>query len=140
MVFAAGGLAIMTQGLQETLADALQRKADQAWAAIVDLGGSTYFDRNQLASAPGWADVSLFATTTSGTVTANLVSGSVLPDRPAMDAAMAGHSGLTTAGSGRNAFAIYSQPIYSRGSSGSSASIVGVAQGDRSTRRVSHAV
>ncbi len=140
IVFDVGVLSIMNQGLQANLADDLQRKAAQASAAIVDLGGSTYFDRNQLASDPGWADVSLFATTTSGTVTANLVSGSVLPDRPAMDAAMAGHSGLTTAGSGRNAFAIYSQPIYSRGSSGSSASIVGVVQVARSMRTVSDAI
>jgi two-component system sensor histidine kinase CiaH len=141
IVFDVGVLSIMNQGLQANLADDLQRKAAQASAAIVDLGGSTYFDRNQLASDPGWADVSLFATTTSGTVTANLVSGSVLPDRPAMDAAMSGRSGVTTVGSGRNAFAVYSQPIYSRASQGtSSASIVGVVQVARSMRTVSDAI
>ena len=90
IVFDVGVLSIMNQGLQANLADDLQRKASQASAAIVDIGSSTYFDRDQLASDPGWADVSLFATTTSGTVSANLVAGSVLPNRSAMDQAMAG--------------------------------------------------
>ena len=141
IVFDVGVLSIMNQGLQANLADDLQRKASQASAAIVDVGGSTYFDRNQLAGDPGWADVSLFATTTSGTVSANLVAGSVLPNRSAMDQAMAGRAGLTTVGSGRNAFVVYSQPIYNRGaSSGSASSVVGVIQVARSMRTVSDAV
>ena len=141
IVFDVGVLSIMNQGLQANLADDLQRKASQASAAIVDVGGSTYFDRNQLADDPGWADVSLFATTTSGTVSANLVAGSVLPNRSAMDQAMAGRAGLTTVGSGRNAFVVYSQPIYNRGaSSGSASSVVGVIQVARSMRTVSDAV
>jgi signal transduction histidine kinase len=141
IVFDVGVLSIMNQGLQANLADDLQRKASQASAAIVDIGSSTYFDRDQLASDPGWADVSLFATTTSGTVSANLVAGSVLPNRSAMDQAMAGRAGLTTVGSGRNAFAIYSQPIYNRGaSSGSATSVVGVIQVARSMRTVSDAM
>ena len=141
IVFDVGVLSIMNQGLQANLADDLQRKASQASAAIVDVGGSTYFDRNQLAGDPGWADVSLFATTTSGTVSANLVAGSVLPNRSAMDQAMAGRAGLTTVGSGRNAFVVYSQPIYNRGaSSGSASSVVGVIQVARSMRTVSDAM
>jgi signal transduction histidine kinase len=138
IVFDVGVLSIMNQGLQTDLADDLHRKASQASAAIVEIGGSTYFDRNQLASDPGWADVSLFASTTSGTVSANLVAGSVLPDRTALDQAMAGRAGLTTVGNGRNAFAVYSQPIYNRGaSSGSAPSVVGVIQVARSMRTVS---
>jgi signal transduction histidine kinase len=138
IVFDVGVLSIMNQGLQTDLADDLHRKASQASTAIVEIGGSTYFDRNQLASDPGWADVSLFASTTSGTVSANLVAGSVLPDRTALDHAMAGRAGLTTVGNGRNAFAVYSQPIYNRGaSSGSAPSVVGVIQVARSMRTVS---
>jgi signal transduction histidine kinase len=138
IVFDVGVLSIMNQGLQTDLADDLHRKASQASAAIVEIGGSTYFDKNQLASDPGWADVSLFASTTSGTVSANLVSGSVLPDRTALDQAMSGRAGLTTVGNGRNAFAVYSQPIYNRGaSSGSAPSVVGVIQVARSMRTVS---
>jgi signal transduction histidine kinase len=142
IVFDVGVLSIMNQGLQANLADDLQRKASQASAAIVDVGGSTYFDRNQLATDPDWADVSLFATTTSGTVSANLVAGSVLPNRSAMDQAMAGRAGLTTVGSGRNAFAVYSRPIYNRGASSGSAqlSVVGVIQVARSMRTVSDAM
>src|SRR5438105_4117864 len=104
IVFDLGVLSIMNQGLQTDLADDLHRKASQASAAIVEIGGSTYFDRNQLASDPGWADVSLFASTTSGTVSANLLAGSVLPDRTALDRAMSGRPGLTTIGHGRNRF------------------------------------
>jgi signal transduction histidine kinase len=142
IVFDAGVLSIMNQGLQADLADDLQRKAAQASAAIVDIGGSTYFDRNQLASDPSWAEVSLFATTSSGTVSANLVGGSVLPSRSAMDQAMAGRAGLTTVGSGRNAFAVYSQPIYNRSASGGAAqlSVVGVIQVARSMRTVADAM
>ena len=141
VVFDVGVLSIMNQGLQANLADDLHRKAAQASAAIVDAGGSSYFDRSQLAGDPGWSDVSLFATTTSGTVTVNLVSGSVLPDRGAMDEAMSGRAGLTTVGTGRNAFAIYSQPIYGRQAGGaSSAAVVGVVQVARSLRTVSDAM
>jgi signal transduction histidine kinase len=138
IVFDVGVLSIMNQGLQTDLADDLHRKASQASAAIVEIGGSTYFDKNQLASDPGWADVSLFASTTSGTVSANLVAGSVLPDRIALDQAMSGRAGLTTVGNGRNAFAVYSQPIYNRAAaSGSTPSVVGVIQVARSMRTVS---
>ncbi len=141
IVFDVGVLSIMNQGLQTNLADDLQRKASQASSAIVDIGGSTYFDRNQLATDPSWADVSLFATTSSGTVSANLVAGSVLPNRGAMDQAMTGRAGLTTVGSGRSAFAVYSQPIYSRSAAGgSSSSVVGVIQVARSMRTVADAM
>jgi signal transduction histidine kinase len=141
IVFDVGVLSIMNQGLQANLADDLERKASQASSAIVEIGGSTYFDKSRLASDPDWADVSLFATTSSGTVSANLVSGSVLPNRGAMDQAMAGRAGLTTVGSGRNAFAIYSEPIYGRlGSGGPASSVVGVIQVARSMRTVSDAM
>src|ERR1700736_1863052 len=85
VLFDVGVLSIMDRSLQADLADDLQHKAAQASAAIIDLGGSTYFDRNQLANDPGWADVSLFGSTSSGTViqSANPVAATALPHRHA---------------------------------------------------------
>src|ERR1700737_772732 len=68
ILFDVGVLSIMDRTLQADLADDLQHKAAQASAAIVEVGGSTYFDKNQLANDPGWADVSLFASPSTGRV------------------------------------------------------------------------
>jgi signal transduction histidine kinase len=143
VLFDVGVLSIMDRSLQADLADDLQHKAAQASAAIIDLGGSTYFDKNQLAHDPGWADVSLFASTTSGSViqSANPVSSSVLPNRNAMNMAMSGHAELTTVGRGRGAFVVFSQPIYSRAEVGAARpAIVGVVQVARSLQTVSDAI
>ena len=102
----------MDRSLQANLADDLQHKAADATAAISDVGGTPYLNQSELAD-PGWANVSLFAATSSGTVIlTNSVSQSVLPNRSAMNMAMSGHAAFATVGSGRNAFVVYSQPIY----------------------------
>jgi signal transduction histidine kinase len=143
VLFDVGVLSIMDRSLQANLADDLEHKAAQASAAIVDLGGSTYFDRNQLANDPGWADVSLFASTSTGSViqTANPVSSSVLPNRIGMNMAMSGHAQLTTVGSGRRAFVVFSEPIYSRAEIASGRpAVVGVVQVARSLQTITDAI
>ena len=142
ILFDVGVLSIMDRTLQADLADDLQHKAAQASAAIVEVGGSTYFDKNQLANDPGWADVSLFASTSTGSViqSANPVSSSVLPNRTGMNMAMSGHAELTTVGRGRRAFAVFSEPIYSRDEVSGHSAVVGVVQVARSLQTVTDAI
>jgi signal transduction histidine kinase len=143
VLFDIGVLSVMDRSLQANLADDLEHKAAQASAAIIDIGGSTYFDKNQLANDPGWADVSLFASTSSGSViqSANPVSASVLPNRSGMNLAMSGHAELTTVGSGRRAFVVFSEPIYRRADVASGhPAVVGVVQVARSLQTVADAM
>src|ERR1700694_1856249 len=109
---------------------------------LFEVGGSTYFDKNQLANDPCWADVSLFASTSTGSViqSANPVSSSVLPNRTGMNMAMSGHAEMTTVGSGRRAFVVFSEPIYSRDEVSGHSAVVGVVQVARSLQTVTDAI
>jgi two-component system sensor histidine kinase CiaH len=138
ILFDVGVLSIMQGSLQANLADDLERKASQASAAITNISGTPYINQNALAGDPTWADVCLFATTSSGTVVpSSAVCRTVLPNRTTMNQAMSGHAAFTTVGSGRTAFVAYSQPIYSSRGSGSGAAVVGVVQVARSLQTMS---
>ncbi|MFY9615337.1 MAG: HAMP domain-containing sensor histidine kinase [Candidatus Dormiibacterota bacterium] len=140
ILFDAGVLSLMSRSLESNLDDDLQHKASEASAAMLDVGGTTYFDKAEIRSDPSWSDVSLYASTSSGTViqAANPVANGVLPDKAALTAALSGSAGFTTQGRGRDAFVIYSQPIYRQtGSQASAADVIGVVQVARSSRSVS---
>jgi signal transduction histidine kinase len=138
ILFDVGVLSIMQGSLQAGMADDLEHKASQASAAISNVSGTPYLNQNVLAADPSWADVCLFAATSSGTVVpSSAVCRSVLPNRTAMNQAMLGHPAFTTVGIGRSAFVAYSQPIYSARTSGAGAAIVGVVQVARSLQTVS---
>jgi signal transduction histidine kinase len=139
VLFDAGVLTLMARSLEANLDDDLHRKASQAATAIIDVGGTTYFDKGQISTDPSWADVSLYASTSSGTVIqgANPVAQGVLPDRQALSAALGGSAGFTTMGSGRDGFVIYSQPIYRKDiTSANGPDVIGVVQVARSSRSV----
>ena len=143
ILFDAGVLSMMSRSLQGNLDDDLQRKAAEASTAILDVGGTTYFQKSEISSDPSWSDVSLYASTSSGTViqAANPVAHGVLPEHQALAAALNGSSGFTTIGSGRDAFVVYSQPVYRKDlSSVTGPDVIGVVQVARSSRDVADAV
>ena len=138
ILFDVGVLSIMQGSLQTSMVDDLERKASQASAAISSVSGTPYLNQNALAGDPSWADVCLFAATSSGTlVPSSTVCRSVLPNRNTMNQAMSGHPAFTTIGIGRAAFVAYSQPIYSERTAGAGAAVVGVVQVARSLETVS---
>ena len=99
ILFDVGVLAIMQGSLQANMVDDLERKASQASAAISNLNGTPYLNQNVLAADPSWADVCLFAATSTGTVVpSSTVCRNVLPNRTTMNEAMSGHPSLTTSG------------------------------------------
>ncbi|MEA2645025.1 MAG: hypothetical protein QOE92_108 [Chloroflexota bacterium] len=137
MLFDAGVLTLMSQTLQDRLNSDLQAKASQASSAILDVAGTTYFEKGAISSDPDWADVSLYASTSSGTViqAANPVAHGILPQREALTNALKGNGIFTTVGSGRDAFLVYSQPVYRKDiASVSGTDVIGVVQVARSMR------
>jgi signal transduction histidine kinase len=139
ILFDAGVLSVMSRSLEANLDDDLQHKAAEASTAMLDVGGTTYFDKGEISSDPSWSDVSLYASTSSGTViqAANPVAQGILPDKGAVTAALGGSAGFTTHGRGRDAFVIYSQPIYRQNAAAANTSdVIGVVQVARSSRSV----
>jgi signal transduction histidine kinase len=131
-----GVLSIMQSSLQANMADDLERKASQASAAVTNPG--SLVSQSGISGDPSWADVCLFAATSSGTVVASSTAcRNVLPNRSTMNQALSGHPAFTTVGSGRSAFVAYSQPIYGAHAAGASAAVVGVVQVARSLQTVS---
>ncbi|HEV3231234.1 MAG TPA: HAMP domain-containing sensor histidine kinase [Candidatus Dormibacteraeota bacterium] len=131
------GVATFTsQGLRDSLSEDLQSKAHQATQALIEVGGVAYFENRTLASDPSWSDVSLFIDTPSGSVLqqTNSSSGSVLPERTALRAAMAGRAALTETGSGSNRFMVYTDPVTRGGA------VIAVIQVARSTRVIPQAM
>jgi signal transduction histidine kinase len=113
LVLDVGVFSIMGSALESRLDDDLQRKAAQAAAAIVYVSGASGIDRNDLASDPSWNDVSLYATTASGSVLTGLAPYvSVLPDRRALGDGLAGRAGFTTVVRSGEPFLIYTLPAY----------------------------
>ena len=138
ILFDVGVFLIMQGSLQASVVDDLERKASQASAAITNISGAPYLNQDAIAGDPSWADVCLFAATSSGTlVPSSTVCRSVLPNRSTMNQAMSGHASLTTVGSGRTAFVAYSQPIYGARASGAGGAVVGVVQVARSLQTLS---
>jgi len=133
LVLDVGVVSIMGSSLESRVDDELQRKAAQASAAIVYVAGASGIDRNDLASDPSWNDVSLYATTASGSVlTGSSPYASVLPDRKALGEGLAGRAGFTTVIRSREPFIVYTQPVYR--SAAGSARVGAVVQVARSAR------
>jgi signal transduction histidine kinase len=143
-----GVASLMKTSLKNNLLNDLQQRALQARSAILEDGGTTYLEKNVLGSDPGWSEVSLFATSSSGTVLlqANPVAQKILPDRASLDDAMSGRaapdpSGVTpgtyaTRGQGSNAILIFTLPVYRHGTSGGAGDIIGVVQVARPMRSI----
>ena len=143
MLFDAGVLSLMSQTLQDHLNTDLQAKASQASTAILDVAGTTYFEKGAISSDADWADVSLYASTSSGTViqTANPLAHGVLPQRDALADALKGNGVFSTVGSGRDAFLVYSQPVYRKDiASVTGTDVIGVVQVARSMRTYNDAM
>jgi signal transduction histidine kinase len=138
ILFDAGVLSMMSRSLEANLDDDLQHKAAQASSAMLDVSGTAYFDRAEISTDPSWSEVSLYASTSSGTVvqSANPATNGILPDRSALAAALNGSAGFTTSGQGRNAFVIYSQPVYRQQANTPNPDVIGVVQVARSSRSV----
>jgi signal transduction histidine kinase len=134
LVLDVGVLTIMGSALESRVDEDLLHKAQQASAAIVSTGGTSTFDRSELASDPSWSDVSLYVTTASGAVlaTATPLAPTVLPDTRALDAGLSGHAGYTSVLRLSQPFLVYTQPVYSR--AGSTAKVSAVIQVARSGR------
>lgn len=113
LVLDVGVFAIMGSALESRVDDDLQRKAGQASAAIVYVAGASGIDRNDLAADPSWNDVSLYATTASGsTLTGSAPYASVLPDRKALGEGLSGRAGFTTVIRSGEPFIVYTRPVY----------------------------
>ena len=139
MVLDVGVFLIMGTALESRLDEDLQHKATQASAAIVYVGGASSFDRNEISTDPSWSDVSLYATTASGSVLATSApfAQSVLPDRRALGNGLSGHSGYTTVVRSGEPFIVFTQPVYAQGSGG--ARVSAVVQVARSARTLADA-
>ncbi|MGI8610022.1 MAG: sensor histidine kinase [Candidatus Dormibacteria bacterium] len=134
LVLDVGVFLIMGSALESRVDDDLQRKAGQASSAIVYVAGASGIDRNDLASDPSWNDVSLYATTASGSaLTGSAPYASVLPDRRALGEGLAGRAGFTTVIRSGEPFIVYTRPVYRTRVAGS-ASIGAVVQVARSAR------
>ena len=136
VLFNIGLALIMGQVLLLTVADDLQTRAAQASAAVLDSGGSPYFERTALTNDPSWSDVELYASTPSGALTqaSNPIAGSVLPQRAGILSAMQGHTELTEVNQGRAGSSSHSQPV--RRNSAGTGDVVAVVQVARSVRQV----
>ncbi|HEV1997461.1 MAG TPA: HAMP domain-containing sensor histidine kinase [Candidatus Dormibacteraeota bacterium] len=133
LVLDVGVVLIMGSALESRVDDDLQRKAGQASAAIVYFAGASGIDRNDLAADPSWNDVSLYATTASGSaLTGSALYTSVLPDRKALGDGLAGRAGFTTVIRAGEPFIVYTRPVY--GTAASSARVGAVVQVARSAR------
>ena len=134
-----GVFLIMGTALETRLDEDLQHKATQASAAIIYVGGASSFDRNEISIDPSWSEVSLYATTASGSVLATSApfARSVLPDRRALGDGLSGHSGYTTMVRSGEPFIVYTQPVFTQGSTG--ARISAVVQVARSGRTLADA-
>jgi signal transduction histidine kinase len=143
-----GVASLMKTSLKNNMLKDLQQRALQARSAILEDAGTTYLEKDILSSDPSWSEVSLFATSTSGTVLlqANPVAQKILPDRASLDDAMAGRvapdpSGVApgtyaTRGQGSSAVLIFTLPVYRHGVSGSASDIIGVVQVARPMRSI----
>ncbi|MDQ6747484.1 MAG: HAMP domain-containing histidine kinase [Candidatus Dormibacteraeota bacterium] len=109
-----GVLSIIGSALESKLDQDLQHKAQQASAAIGFVGGSSGFDRAELASDSSWSDVSLYAATSSGAVLVNATpfAPAVLPESRALSDALAGRPGYTNLLRTGEPFIVYTQPVY----------------------------
>ena len=133
LVLDVGVVSIMGSALESRLDDELQQKAAQASAAIVYVAGASGIDRNDLASDPSWSDISLYATTASGSVlTGSSPYAAVLPDRKALGDGLAGRAGFTTVIRSTEPFIVYTRPVYR--SAGGTARVDAVVQVARSAR------
>lgn len=134
LVLDVGVLSIMGSALESRVDEDLLHKAQQASAAIVSAGGVSAFDRAELVSDPSWSDVSLYATTASGSVlaTATPLAPAVLPDTRALEAGLSGRAGYTSVVRSGQPFLVYTQPVY-RGA-GSTTKVSAVIQVARSAR------
>ena len=121
-----GVFLIMGTALEARMDEDLQHKATQASAAIVYVGGASSFDRNEISADPSWSEISLYATTASGSVlaTAAPFAQSVLPDRRALGGGLSGHSGYSTVVRSGEPFIVYTQPVYTQVAGGSRVSAV----------------
>ncbi|MHB8509948.1 MAG: sensor histidine kinase [Candidatus Dormibacteria bacterium] len=139
--FDAGVIALTGSGLRNNVSDDLMGRAHQAAAALVNVGGVTYFDQHALSSDSGWSDVALYITTPTGRVDqeASSVGRSVLPQESAVTSAMVGRAGLIQVGGDRDGYLVYTQPVY-RKSSAFGGDVVAVVQVARSLRTVSGAM
>ena len=121
-----GVFLIMGTALETRMDEDLQHKATQASAAIVYVGGASSFDRNEISTDPSWSEISLYATTASGSVLASAApfAQSVLPDRRALGDGLSGHSGYSTVVRSGEPFIVYTQPVYTQAAGGSRVSAV----------------
>ncbi|GAC1332949.1 MAG: hypothetical protein NVSMB17_12690 [Candidatus Dormibacteria bacterium] len=139
VVLDVGVFLVMGTALEARMDEDLQRKATQASSAIVYVGGASSFDRNEISTDPSWSEVSLYATTASGSVLATSApfAQSVLPDRRALSTGLSGHSTYSTLVRSGEPFLVYTQPVYAQAAAG--ARVSAVVQVARSGRTIAEA-
>jgi signal transduction histidine kinase len=130
-----GVLSIVGSMLEQKLDQDLQHKAQQASAAIAFVGGSSGFDRADVASDPSWSDVSLYAATASGAVLVNATpfAPAVLPESRSLSDALAGRAGYANILRSGEPFIVYTQPVY-RSTTGGASRVAAVVQVARPAR------